>query len=311
MTLILNGTDGLSDVDGTAATPAIRGTDANTGIFFPAADTIAFSEGGVESMRIDSAGNVGIGDSSPTTKLFINTSTSATAITCVASNSTSSQLRLGIAAFTSGVPSINGTGNGLDIGSTENSSVKFFTFNAERMRITSAGDVVVGATAASAKFDVTTSGNSFNYISINTNTASTANYLYWGFSNAATRFIVYGNGGIANFSANNVNLSDETLKKDILPAPNYLDKLCQIPVKTYLYKDQVDSDLNLGAIAQDVQAVCPELVGTMDIGSKDKQDIKLAIYETDLKYAMLKAIQELKATVDAQAVRIATLEAKG
>jgi len=61
MSLILSGTDGLSDVDGTAATPAIRGTDANTGIFFPAADTIAFSEGGVEAMRIDSSGNLGLG----------------------------------------------------------------------------------------------------------------------------------------------------------------------------------------------------------------------------------------------------------
>jgi hypothetical protein len=56
MTLILNGTDGLSDVDGTAATPAIRGTDTNTGIFFPAADTIAFSTGGAEAMRVTSAG---------------------------------------------------------------------------------------------------------------------------------------------------------------------------------------------------------------------------------------------------------------
>jgi hypothetical protein len=47
---------------GTAALPAITTTgDTNTGIFFPAADTIAFSEGGVESMRIDSSGNVGIG----------------------------------------------------------------------------------------------------------------------------------------------------------------------------------------------------------------------------------------------------------
>lgn len=58
MSLILSGTDGLSDVDGSAATPAIRGTDANTGIFFPAADTIAFSEGGTESMRLDSSGNL-------------------------------------------------------------------------------------------------------------------------------------------------------------------------------------------------------------------------------------------------------------
>jgi hypothetical protein len=58
MTLILSGTDGLSDVDGSAATPAIRGTDANTGIFFPAADTIAFAEGGVEVMRLDSSANL-------------------------------------------------------------------------------------------------------------------------------------------------------------------------------------------------------------------------------------------------------------
>jgi hypothetical protein len=44
---------------GTAAAPAITTTgDTNTGIFFPAADTIAFSEGGAEAMRIDSAGNV-------------------------------------------------------------------------------------------------------------------------------------------------------------------------------------------------------------------------------------------------------------
>jgi hypothetical protein len=64
MSLILDGSVGVSDVDGSAATPAIRGTDANTGMFFPAADTIAFSEGGVESMRLDSSGNLGIGASS-------------------------------------------------------------------------------------------------------------------------------------------------------------------------------------------------------------------------------------------------------
>jgi len=58
MTLILNGTVGVSDVDGSAATPAIRGTDANTGMFFPAADTIAFAEGGVEAMRINSDGQL-------------------------------------------------------------------------------------------------------------------------------------------------------------------------------------------------------------------------------------------------------------
>ena len=46
-------------VAGTAALPAITTTgDTNTGMFFPAADTIAFAEGGVEAMRLDSSGRV-------------------------------------------------------------------------------------------------------------------------------------------------------------------------------------------------------------------------------------------------------------
>jgi hypothetical protein len=52
MSLILSGTDGLSDIDGSAATPAIRGTDTNTGIFF-GADIIGFSEGGAEVARFN------------------------------------------------------------------------------------------------------------------------------------------------------------------------------------------------------------------------------------------------------------------
>jgi hypothetical protein len=47
---------------GTVSAPAITTTgDTNTGIWFPAADTIAFTEGGVESMRIDSSGNLLVG----------------------------------------------------------------------------------------------------------------------------------------------------------------------------------------------------------------------------------------------------------
>ena len=47
---------------GSAAAPSITTTgDTNTGIFFPAADTIAFTEGGTESMRVDSSGRLLVG----------------------------------------------------------------------------------------------------------------------------------------------------------------------------------------------------------------------------------------------------------
>jgi len=58
---------------GTVSDPAITTTgDTNTGIFFPAADTMAFAEGGAEAMRIDSSGRVGIGTSSPVVKLQVS-----------------------------------------------------------------------------------------------------------------------------------------------------------------------------------------------------------------------------------------------
>lgn len=61
MTIYINGTTGISGVDGSAGTPALQGTDTNTGISFPAADTIAFNEGGVEAARIDSSGRLLVG----------------------------------------------------------------------------------------------------------------------------------------------------------------------------------------------------------------------------------------------------------
>jgi hypothetical protein len=47
---------------GTALLPSVTTTgDTNTGIWFPAADTVGLSTGGVERVRIDTAGNIGLG----------------------------------------------------------------------------------------------------------------------------------------------------------------------------------------------------------------------------------------------------------
>ena len=107
-------------VAGTAALPAITTTgDTNTGIFFPAADTIAFSEGGVEAMRLNSAGNlqtigtISVGNATP--------STSGAGITFPATQSASSDANtlddyeegtiaensLGLAYGTAGTSSFN------------------------------------------------------------------------------------------------------------------------------------------------------------------------------------------------------------
>ncbi len=58
---------------GVEASPSIAFQgDANTGVWSPGADTMAISSGGVERMRITASGDVGIGDSAPSTKLHVS-----------------------------------------------------------------------------------------------------------------------------------------------------------------------------------------------------------------------------------------------
>tara|TARA_R100000278_G_scaffold22982_1_gene21539 strand:- start:258 stop:908 length:651 start_codon:yes stop_codon:yes gene_type:complete len=60
MALNIDGTTGISGVDASVSAPALTGTDSNTGISFPSADTIKFSTGGVERMSITNSGVSGI-----------------------------------------------------------------------------------------------------------------------------------------------------------------------------------------------------------------------------------------------------------
>ena len=86
---------------GTAALPAITTTgDTNTGIFFPAADTIAFSEGGAEAMRIDSSGNVQVGTTTSNAKTTIITSTTSQKSLYVSQTAATSNEATAAARFT-------------------------------------------------------------------------------------------------------------------------------------------------------------------------------------------------------------------
>lgn len=135
--------------------------------------------------------------------------------------------------------------------------------------------------------------------------------FYWGEHNGTTRFYVAMNGGIGNYQANDTNLSDRREKKDFAPAKNYLETICQIPVQTFKYIDQLDDEPTLGVVAQDVQAVAPELVNESNWAGPDQEEkVRLSIYQTDLQYALMKCIQELKAELDTAKQRIAALEGK-
>jgi len=117
---------------GTAALPAITTTgDTNTGIFFPAADTIAFAEGGAEVMRIDSSGNVGIGTASPSNKLTVKTADGAG---IAIQNAAATEYRWAV--------------------NLDNSFSAINTGVAERMRIDSSGNVGIGTSSPSGKLAV-------------------------------------------------------------------------------------------------------------------------------------------------------------
>jgi hypothetical protein len=146
MSVIIDGTNGISDVDGSASTPAIRGTDANTGIFFPAADTIAFAEGGTESMRLDSSGNVGIGTSSPATKLHVNqTNDALPALQLQHGDGDFILMEEGGGTDLFKFTRVAGT-NDLQINNITANNIRFATNNTERMRIDSSGKLLVGCT---------------------------------------------------------------------------------------------------------------------------------------------------------------------
>ena len=165
MTVTINGTTGIAGVDGSAGTPAIQGGDTNTGMFFPAADTIAFSTAGTEDMRIDSSGNVGIGTASAAALLDVDKSqNSTTSIRVGNTNAGSSANSRLIAIADAGniqvkaVSSTNTTYGAADCGvincDTMSGGLKFAQNDSVKMTLDSSGNLLVGKTAT----DITVAG---------------------------------------------------------------------------------------------------------------------------------------------------------
>ena len=329
MSLILDGTNGLSDVDGTAATPAIRGTDTNTGIFFPAADTIAFAEGGTEVARIDSNGNFGVGTASPVSLLDVR-------------NGTGSVVTLGkTSAFAGGQSSYikwqEGSTQLADIGWDANNNevrinnrvagfTSFYTSNTERMRITSGGSLLVGSTNENGRLYVEGSdaGNTFGARNTNASYAATVGFFganrnttnnsFWfidcyNFGAGSYKFRVADSGNVTNTNGSYGTISDVKLKENIVDATSKLDKVNQLQVRNYNF---IGDDLKqIGFVAQEFEQVFPSLVDESvdkDVDGNDLGTTTKTIKTTVLIPILVKAIQEQQAMITSLTARIAALE---
>ena len=195
--------------DGTALLPSIANFgDLNTGMWFPAADTIAFSEGGVERIRIDSSGNLLVGTTSATI-VYTGATSYASSIISRAGydqltllspnvNPTLSWAQPNSSAINYRYASIRGVMTTTTAGS-EAGALTFFTSNAgatslERMRIDPSGNVGIGTTNPSTKLEVwsvTASGSNADvatFVNPAPNILASAATIKIGASNVTSRY---------------------------------------------------------------------------------------------------------------------------
>jgi hypothetical protein len=277
MSLILDGTNGVSDIDGSASTPAIRGTDTNTGIFF-GSDIIGFSEGGAEVARFNADAQ------------FV------------------------AAAGTASLPVITTTGDvntGIFFPAAD--TIAFTEGGAEAMRIDSSGNVLVGTTGISTGtfkgIQNAAGGAGANFLS--RNSSGTAG-RQWNFGmNGSDEYVVYGHSGttfntgayIAWGGTSWTAQSDERSKDIIEPITDAANKVSTLRAVIGKYKTDEEGTRRSFLIAQDVQAVLPEAV---DASKPDN----LGVQYTEVIPLLVAAIKEQQEIITDLKSRIEILEAK-
>lgn len=321
---------GFKNTSGSVTSSIFNDTSNDLWLYNGSATNTRFYTNATERMRINSTGNVGIGTASPSSNARLTVSGTT------GSGTGGGILITGSGYQTSPTGMVLGQYDATTFYIQRPASSTFEIWDSasnSSLRVDASGNLLVnlttppmGATVGSIANSVSAANNTFwsrnsnatpygfelQYSSAAPN--GTGNAFFEMFDTSATRAVFRSNGGLANYSANNANLSDRREKTNFAPAKPYLETICAIPVQTFNYIDQnleEDDGLTLGVVAQDVQEVAPELVHESNwAGKGEPEKLRLSIYQTDLQYALMKSIQELKTIVDAQAVEIAALKAK-
>ena len=264
---------------------------------FSTGGTSGVITGGTERMRIDSSGNVGIGTSSPATRLDVRCPSDVTQDIAYFSRP-DALVRAKIA--------LDGTGI-INFGTSTNHPLAFLSNNTERMRITSSGVVCVGTTAqvGSGRTVIAYDSGSFVGMAINQTNAGAAGYLMSFRLNGTEVGSIYQNTSTTAYNTS----SDYRLKENIAPMTGALNKVLQLKPCTYTWK--ATGEAGEGFIAHELQAVVPDAV----TGEKDAVDeegnIKPQGVDTSFLVATLTAaIQEQQAIIEDLKARIEILEDK-
>jgi hypothetical protein len=314
---------------GTVSAPSITTTgDTNTGIFFPAADTIAFTEGGAEAMRIDSSGNVGINTTSAGVKLgVVDTSAGAATFPAIFGNrgtTVGTQVNFGLQTYDSGSAGITNVIGSVTTSASSGAGSADMVFQttasgtrAERMRIDSSGNLLVGTTNSSL-----TAGQGFKAI-YNSGTdpyvgavmASTSNsqtsYHLYSTGAGTFRFYVGMGGTISATSATITTISDQRLKENIVDIDVGLDAVMALKPRKFDWKAGKGKDKkgDRGWIAQEFETVFPEMIDTWKDPAPEGEEPYKAV-NADLIPVLVKAIQEQQQIINDLKARIETLESK-
>jgi hypothetical protein len=315
MTLVLNGTTGVSAVDGSASTPAIQGNDSNTGMFFPAADTIAFAEGGTEVVRIDSSGNVGIGvtpASFATVKaLQLNTASTVMAFADELDIAQNVYYNAGNKYITNAAATLYAQSGGQHLwyraaSGTAGNAISF----SENARIDSSGNLLVGTTSS----DIAAVGLRL----MNNNQAQFSKSGDWSLrmgrrdSTGIITEVYYNSSRVGDIATNGSNTtynsaSDYRLKENVRPMVDALTKVAALKPVTFTWKATGTNDE--GFLAHELQAVVPQAVrGEKDEVDADGEPVYQSIDTSVLVATLTAAIQEQQTLITSLTARIAALE---